>query len=273
MSLTESSIDISSCSYSGKLYKLIMTTNVYDLTAGLLTSDSRWSCELENDWIAFVDNTGCNKIVFDDELAMLFAGDIDIIELWKCWIANGRKGTHPPVDDSMSGDSISVIIVDISDGGVVFETDYLLKSIAPSFSVEAVYSGTGGTYAKNCWQENRCAKRAVETAMRSDIFSGGDVLHYCRNSLTTNVPTPIQSEDVNRLMKERGYMQKNIGSQAVLIRDAANDLSNPELHSLATKVMSGKVKLSAPFPGMNQPWTNEKKAELNTVLNKYAPKK
>jgi hypothetical protein len=250
-----------------------MTTNVYDITAGLLTSDSRWSCELENDWIAYVDNTWCNKIIFDDEVAMLFAGDIDIIELWKCWFANGRKGEHPQEIDSFSGDSISAIGIDIKDGSIAFESDYVLKSFASDSSVVAIYSGTGGSYAKDCWQENKCARTAVRTATYADIFSGGDVLHFCRNTKDTNIIKSIPSEDVHVLMKERGYMQKNIGSQAVLIKDAANDFSNPERQTLANKVLSGKVKLSAPFPGMGQPWTNEKKSELNAFIKKYAPKK
>lgn len=250
-----------------------MTTNVYDIAAGLLTSDSRWSCELENDWIAFVDDTGCNKIVFDDELAMLFAGDLDIIEFWKCWIANGRKGTYPDVDDPMSGESISVIIIDISDGKVVFETDYLLKSVATSSSIEAIYSGTGGPYAKDCWQENKCAKKAITTAICSDIFSGGSVLHFCRSSLATNVAPSIPSEDVINLLKGRGYMQKNIGSQPISIKDAVKNSFNQELQALANKVLSGGVKLSAPFPGMKQPWTNEKKSELKSVLDKYSSKR
>jgi hypothetical protein len=37
----------------------------------------------------------------------------------------------------------------------------------------------------------------------------------------------------------------------------------------ANKVVAGSLAISAPFPGINQPWTNDKKRELISVLDKY----
>lgn len=58
----------------------------------------------------------------------------------------------------------------------------------------------------------------------------------------------------------------------VLVRDVANDPSNPIAHSIANEVMQGKAELNAPFPGMDLPWTKEKKSELATVLARFARK-
>jgi hypothetical protein len=57
--------------------------------------------------------------------------------------------------------------------------------------------------------------------------------------------------------------------KVVLVKDAANDPSNPVAQQIANRVLSGQAKLNAPFPGMDQPWTNEKKAELAKALQRY----
>lgn len=243
-----------------------MTTNVYDVPAGLMTSDSRWSSELDSDWIAYVDDTGYDKIVFDSDLGILFAGDLNRIDIWKQWFLQGRKGSIPK-----EVDGISIILVDMISGQVVFETDYLLKSMSDESEV-AFYSGTGGPFAKDCWQVNRSAMRAVDSAISADIFSGGIVLHLCRSTLVTNVVNTVDPAGVVNLMKERGIMMNRHDRQSVLVKVAANDSSNLTRQDLANKVISGNVELSAPFPGISQPWTNEKKSELKSVLERYAPK-
>jgi hypothetical protein len=245
-----------------------MTTNVYDVASGLLTSDSRWSID-EGDWIAFVDDTNYDKIVFDNELGLLFAGDLSKIEIWKDWFLSGR--TSPiPLDQV---DRMSIIGIDMPTGNIAFHSDYLLVSTINS-SIEAWYGGTGAPYAKDCWQLNRCARKAVETAKAEDDFSGGNTVFAERESLETNLANSEKVESVLQQMKERGIMINSKGSQEpTLVKDAANDPSNPLAQSLAQKIMSGKAALGAPFPGMDQPWTNEKKAELEKALAPYVRRK
>lgn len=45
-------------------------------------------------------------------------------------------------------------------------------------------------------------------------------------------------------------------------------IDSPNAKKLIEDILSGKIKLQSPFPGMNKPWTNEKKQELNSVLDK-----
>lgn len=244
-----------------------MTTNVYDLQTGLMTSDSRWSCQ-EGDWIAYVDDTKFDKIISDDQLGFLFAGNMLKIAAWKGWIAQGRAGL-PPDDD---GINLSIIGIDMQTGQVVISTDYMLKSIIEEI-LAACYAGTGGNYAKDCWQVNRCAKRAVSSAMAQDDFSGGQVMFAERCSRQTNVDNTASVLSVIDQMKVRGMMiNTKDDRKPVPLKEAANDPTNPVAQALARKVLAGKAELSAPFPGMNQPWTQEKKEEVLDVLKKYAPK-
>lgn len=241
-----------------------MTTNVYDVPAGLLTSDSRWSCELDDGWIAYVDNSGYDKIVYDNQLAILFAGNLAKIDHWKNWFTKNRNGDQP-----QEVDGISLIVANIKTGEVIFKTDYLLESTSEK-QIDALYSGTGGPYAKDCWQINKCAKKAVETAISVDIFSGGDVSFLHRESSETNVKNSVFADEVMALMKERGILMNKNLQQAVAIKDAANDSSDPNFQRMAQRVLSGNIELNAPFPGMDQPWTNEKKAELRNVLSSFS---
>lgn len=243
-----------------------MTTNVYDIPAGLLTSDTRWSVE-DVDWIAYVDDSGYDKIVFDSDIGILFAGNLAKIDIWKQWFLSGRIDPAPT-----ELDGISLIIVDIKDGTVQFKTDYLLESVTEDVT-EAWYSGTGGPYAKDCWQVNRCAKKAVNTAIECDAFSGGEVKFVDRTTSGTNIRNDVQYLEIMEILKERGMMINKQNYKAVPIKDAANDPSDPTLQAFANKVMSGSVQLNAPFPGMEQPWTKDKKEELHSVLARYAPKK
>lgn len=245
-----------------------MTTNVYDVSAGLLTSDSRWSFE-EAGWLVYVDDTDYNKIVWDAALAFLFAGGIGPIEKWKRWVTGGRK-VAAPFDDT---DEMSVIMVDIKTGEVVFNSDYLLQSGALD-SPDAWYGGTGAPYAMDCWQVNKCAKTAVYSAKQRDQYSGGEVMYLQRHTQESNITVDAPSSNVIQQCQQRGYMINTVApNEPVLVQDAANDPTNLVAQNIAMKVMSGAVKLGAPFPGMKQPWTQEKKQELQRVLDRYAPAK
>lgn len=247
-----------------------MTTNVYASNEGLLSSDSRWSCR-EGNWIIYVDDTDYDKIVSDDELGILFAGNMDVIDLWKTWFSNRRKLSPPQANT----DLISMIIIDMKTGEVVFTPSYLLMSTIEN-NIVAWYGGSGDVYAKDCWQVNQCAKKAVGTAIEKDLCSGGEVMFTSRIGLNSNVKNSASFQDVMASLKEKGFIMDSIGLRVMRIKDAATDSANDHVdidaQQLANRVMSGQVSLSAPFVGMGQPWTQEKKNELVNVLAKYAGK-
>lgn len=253
-----------------------MTTNVYDVASGLLTSDSRWSAK-DGEWMVYVDDTKFDKIIADAQLALLFAGDLLNIAAWKNWVVAGRAAPAPM--DMLN--ETSIVIVDVATGDVVFNTDYLLWSdIGPAR--HAWYGGTGAPYAKDCWEVNKCAKKAVESAIMADKYSGGTVLHFNRNTLVSNVMNSESHLSVMAQMKERGIMKNSSGAEFKVSEVVSSDNSaeydsagvlDSVAKKLAEKVMNGSITLSAPFPGIEQPWTNEKKLELARVLERYAPTK
>lgn len=50
------------------------------------------------------------------------------------------------------------------------------------------------------------------------------------------------------------------------IKDAA--ISDPEVECLMNELKSGNITPIAPFDGMDIPWTQEEKDELNAVMDK-----
>lgn len=242
-----------------------MTTNVCDVSVGMLTSDSRWSRET-GEWIIYVDDTGYDKIVFDAKLAFLFAGDMVNIDAWKQWVVNGRTGPMP----LSYLQRMSVIQVDINTGKVIFQSHQFLNS-SFGVSVKALYAGTGAPSAKKCWDTNKCAATAVESAKLDDMLSGGTVVYLNRKTKGTNVTNGKSASDVIQQAKEKGMiMHKTSGQAPVPVKVAANDVSNPAAQAVANLVLSGGVSFSAPFPEIDAPWSEEKVKEFEAALRAYA---
>jgi hypothetical protein len=246
-----------------------MTTNVYDKKVGVLSSDSRWSTD-NGEWIAYVDNTGYDKIAFNGRVGFLFAGDLPPIDEWKTYVANGmKKDTRPQVNTTgLLGTRIQVIQVDMQSGDIVFQSHQFLN-VAVGLSIKAIFGGTGASFARECWRQNRCAKKAIVSAAIDDMRSGGEVVHLTRSKTgETNVKNSATARSVNDQLKEKGFIMHTTKKQPVLLKDAANDLTSPA-QSFAKAVMSGAAPLTAPFIGMDEPWTKEKLAEFDAALSKY----
>lgn len=246
-----------------------MTTNVYDTVSGILSSDSRWSIS-KGDWVAYIQDTDYDKLVLNAKLTVgfLFAGDMPIIDEWKTYITNGMKrGTRPTISPGMS---ISVIQVDIVTGKIVFQSNNLLRSLFSVSVVRALFGGTGASPAKICWDVNKCALQAIGSAAKMDPLSGGSVVHFNRTTLSGNMKNSVTAKEAAELFNDRGILM-NIATNytPMLLKDAANDPSNPEVQAIAKSILSGGSPLTAPFPGMNEPWSAEKIAEFEAALDQY----
>lgn len=243
-----------------------MTTNVYDKRAGQLASDSRWS-RISGEWIIWVDDTGYDKIICDARLGFLFAGELDKIDIWKQWVIAGRKGVKPL--DQLRGGGMSVIQIDLADGEIKFQSHKFLSSTF-GVAIKALYAGNGAIFAKTCWDVNKCALKAVDSAKIEDKSSGGTVMHYDRKSKSTNIVNTASVTDVQQQLKDKGIiMHTKDACEPMSVIDAANDPSNPIQQALAQMVVSGGIALSAPFPEMNEPWSDEKIREFEAALNEY----
>lgn len=245
-----------------------MTTNVLDCVNGFLSTDSRWSSS-SGDCVAYVDNTNYDKLAYTTRVGFLFAGDMPPIDAWKSYVIGGmKKGTRPEIVQSGSiGTRISVIQVELATGKIVFQSHKFVNS---SFSVliKALFAGTGALYAKACWDTNKCARMAIESAARDDMCSGGNVVFLNRATRETNVTNTATSQSVHDQLKERGIFM-DAQRLPVSLKDAANDPSKPEAQAFAIAVMSGASPLCAPFYEMDKPWTEEKIAEFDVALSEY----
>lgn len=247
-----------------------MTTNVLDCVHGVLSTDSRWSSD-NGDWVAYVDDTNYDKLAFTSRVGFLFAGDMPPIEAWKGYVTNGmKKGTRPIIPQTwLPGTRIQVIQVELSTGRIVFQSHKFLNT-SFGVAIKALFAGTGAPYAKACWDINKCAKTAIGSATLDDLRSGGNVVYLNRVTRENNVTNTATAQSVLDQLKDRGFLMNATQKQpAVLLKDAANDPSKPAAQAFAKAVMSGAAPLTAPFPGMDEPWTKEKLAEFDAALSEF----
>lgn len=251
-----------------------MTTNVYDQSAALLTSDSRWSTTSDDkNWIAFVDDTGFDKIIYDEQLAFLFAGDLALIDEWKKWVRAGRDDSSIPLGaiPNQPTRRVSILQVNIRNGHLEYGEKTALSAVGRQ-NTKSWFAGTGGYPARECWLANACARKAIGTASTKDPFTGGKVVFYNRKKKAGNVRKEQTEASVRQQLKDRGYLMHKDGAIApVLLTDAANNPNlDPIAKDLVNRVMAGKdVPLTAPFPGMDEPWTDAEQAELRAALIKF----
>lgn len=241
-----------------------------DRVAGVLSTDSRWSI-LSNDgeWLAFVDDTDYDKLVCMRSAGFLFAGDLPLIDAWKQYVLAGmKKGTRPEV---IQRTKISVIQVDLTTGDIVFQSHKMLRAMFGS-AVRAVFAGTGAEPAKDCWDKNKCAVTAITSASAKDKRSGGKVVYLRRSPRGGNEVNTTTADQVMQIIKDRGFLMNTSNAQPVIvpITTAANDASNLVAQAFANEILSGgSAPLSAPFPGMDEPWSDETVAEFERVLSLY----
>lgn len=236
---------------------------------GFLSTDSRWSSD-NGDWLAYVDDTNYDKLAFTSKVGFLFAGDMPPIDEWKQYVAGGmKKDARPGRRAWVPGSRISIIQVELATGRIVFKSHNFL-STSFGVAIKAMFAGTGANAAKKCWDDEKCAIAAITSAAKEDVRSGGRVVYLNRTTRNTNVENTATAESVREQLKDRGYfMHINDQNAPILLKDAANDPTNPAAQAFAKAVMSGAAPLNAPFPGMDEPWSEEKYAELDAALAEF----
>jgi hypothetical protein len=241
-----------------------MTTNTYDSKAKLGASDTRISAQ-EGDYFFFIDDSGYEKIVYDKNLMVMFAGDLPPIEAWKQWFKGGMAGDHPGTPGE-----ISICTVELHDGNIGSDRGKSERSACG----QARFAGTGAYYANRCWRQHEDALKSIVSASHGDLRTGGEVRYLKVSDLANNLADTTTLTQLMEALRTKGKMimlgtspktEPVLISEAIAKDQAANDAFE--------KVMSaGAASLCAPFIGMGEPWTDEEKASLNAVLAKYAPK-
>ncbi|MGK8435769.1 hypothetical protein ACRS3X_00080 [Ectopseudomonas hydrolytica] len=239
-----------------------MTTNAYDKTALKVGTDSRWS--MNTDFaVFFVDDSGFEKIVETDKGVFLFAGDSQVIQSWKEYLFQSVKTDDPGLK------GIAMLMIDKSDGSVIFEHGQDIQYSIPSGDLVASFAGSGARHAAGCWLRNQCAVRSVDTAKLMDPYSGGETKFFELATQTSNLTKDVGLDGLNAAFKERGMvMYLTSGQTPVSIKDAA--AQDSRVKDVMDQVAKGAITLSAPCDAQLMQPTQADKDRLRDALDRLA---
>jgi len=248
-----------------------MTTNVICRIQKVLASDSRWSTDPLTDHpncIAFIDNTGFDKLAVSKLYALVFAGDGELIARWKAWFLAPTLNfmnlppVHRLIPDTNKLRSIVISLVKNSTAEVVFASGDFM-----AHKEDARFAGSGAQFAKGCYAVNSCAKTAVATAATSDPATGGETkfveLDTGRNNLSVMHSTLF---DMKNALEQRGYIMDTTTKTVTPIADWIDAGGSGPRRAIANAVAS----VSAPTGLPTRCWTEQEQSELRRALQQVA---
>jgi hypothetical protein len=237
-----------------------MTTNVYDGTAGMVATDSRWS-QTWGEFFFYIDDSGFDKLEIVGDFVLMFAGRGEGIRDWKIWLHSGPTGSQ----GQPAHDGISVCMIRVTDKAVTFCAGQDIVKDGGHFA------GTGSHFAYSCWSANKDARRAVETAKVMDFCTGGEVKYFDLTTRAHNLHYIGQQDYAGmlRALNNRGTIM-SIKAEAkeparFTVKQAAAS-NDAKLREVAAKVASGDIRPEAPCDSMHTPWTEDQKKAFNVAL-------
>lgn len=245
-----------------------MTTNVRDSVSHTLAADSRWSIDLTQHslpYVLYVDDADYQKLISFGRGVFMFAGDSKLIDSWKFAIGLAANFPNAVNWDNMPTTGLAVTAVDVVTGAVLIDMN-------PTHSEPTcAFAGTGATHARQCWQANRNAEMAVETAKKSDIYSGGTVRYYRIATGEHNIGDDRPLSTLNASLAKRGYAMKMENTvTSVPISEAVK--ADPMLKSVIDEVSKGNINATAPHSNMDRIWTEGEKRTLVGAMEHFFPK-
>ena len=212
-------------------------------------------------WLLYVDDAQFGKIARNQGHAFMFAGRGDVIQQWKDWVKS-----DPASDAGMPGiNGISICIVQESDQKVKFEQTDIVNG-------GAYFSGSGSKYAYLCWNQNRCPKKAVESAKEIDCYTGGEVKFLDMRSGCNNLHPVINEvtiQMVSNAIQTRGMVMK-LATPGIdprvpfkLSDLAANDV---DLQRIQGMIAEGELVPEAPSNSMYNEWSEDEERKLKASL-------
>jgi len=238
-----------------------MTTNVYDKTKFLLTSDSRWSIPTEFG-VIYVDDTGFDKIEVANGHAFIFAGNAAVIQQWKDYI-RGSKAGSPLARPAAKG--ISLLVAKLGCG--TFVEAYGQDISLPHKSKPMVsFAGTGAHAAASCWLANKCGRRAIETAKARDYYSGGNVMYLELQSSNSNLRNDRDADNLPEAFLEKGNVMYTPGLNSTVISLDEAAKQDPRVEQWLKKIAEGSVEIQAPCDAMFNEPTEEEDARLDAAM-------
>ncbi|WP_044871969.1 hypothetical protein [Pseudomonas sp. LFM046] len=241
-----------------------MTTNAIDRVKLQVTSDSRWSIPLPNannpTHVAFIDDTGFEKISVSRYGAIVFAGDGLLISLWKTWFKQPLPMVTPPPPTEREvapgvWTDVNICLITTA-GRVLYDWGHCV-----THGDSARFSGSGKFFARDCFAKNGCSMRAIDTAGVSDPFTGGTTryveLHSGISNLTKDEAT---LQDAERMLNEGGSLMELATGIVTPLKDARDSMADA-LHAL----QNGPT-LSAPTGHPSRKWSDDEKMALQAAL-------
>jgi len=238
-----------------------MTTNVYDKSKFLVTSDSRWSIPTDFG-VIYVDDTGFDKIEVSKDHAFLFAGSASVIQQWKDYIRASQSGmplSRPPAK------GISLLVAKMGCGSFVeaYGQDISLPNKAkPAVS----FAGTGAHPAAMCWIANKCGRRAIDSAKARDFYSGGTVSYLELNTGAGNQQNNRNADKLTEAFLDKGMVMYTPGINSVSVPIDKAAASDPRVAEWLKKIAEGSVEIQAPCDSMFAEPTEEEDARLDAAM-------
>ncbi|AYO14223.1 hypothetical protein D0812_07300 [Vibrio owensii] len=235
-----------------------MTTTVHDKNALTITSDSRWSVELDKAHVLFIDDTDFEKMVELPKFALVTAGDAILIEQWKNWAKGDISNPRPAVvrvDERQRNHYISVCLI-MKPSIVLFDSQ-----VATIVIPHARFSGSGREFAKCCWEGNQCARTAIETAKKSDVFTGGTVKYVELNTAANNLSADNATiQDLHTMLTTRGLVMNTNTGNTTPVQE------HQEPKDIAKGLENGALVASAPTGDVQSPWNTTQEENLDAAI-------
>lgn len=242
-----------------------MTTSVFCRVKKIIASDSRWSCLLTPNHLAYVDNTGFDKLADRKLHSMVFAGDGPLIAQWKQWFEApalnfmAMPNVHRLVGNKL--ESLSVCLLKKSDCKVMFTSGWWLDH-----GENARFTGSGAVPAKDCYVINGCSKTAITSAGGSDPATGGEIKFVELDTGSNNLSVlKATLEEATRSLHERGFVMDMTTKVVTPFRDLKQDLS-----AALSALEKGEISISAPTGLPTRCWSESEQAELRKALEEVA---
>lgn len=241
-----------------------MTTNAIDRKKLIVSSDSRWSIPLPNarnpTHVVYIDDVGFDKISTSDYATLVFAGDGVLITEWKKWFrVDDPDWDAMPDTERQDGTGyrcISICVIE-ADGTVLFDFGQCLLH-----GEHARFAGSGATYARDCFGRNGCSIQSIDTAGKTDPYTGGTTMYL---ELSTGVNNLSKNErtlqDAGLELNDRGYIM-DLANNVVKPLKEANKTQSEALKALE----AGAFGFSAPMGQADRKWTDEERQALKNAL-------
>lgn len=246
-----------------------MTTTIYDRLNKFVASDSRWSKSVPGmpDWIVFVDDTGFGKIAVRGQKVLCLAGDGELIQEWKdWWRASSIILQHPRVEKP-TGEKVALYAIDMGKNKVMFSQNLGCVHLDPATQeLQALFTGSGGTFALAGWQSSKCAKTSVGLAMNDDCRSGGQIRYVDFGSGLSDIEDSVHNiNEVELLLTKRGFAMNANDPNRTIYPIGAKD-SNDDLTKVQAIVAGDSGFLNAPVGNEGIVWDEPTKARLHHFI-------